>query len=264
MLLPAPLARISLLAIAPLLLVAANRGMSQQIVKGDHENYTRGPFLAYAAPWSTATLKSLRQNVDFADHVTINPAEFPKKTQFDWHWPLTPAPTGVYGYVHVSYGNYNNGVPEKAVSPLRLSGLTALSTDYAYRYTAKGGDFNVLAELFTTNTPGNANDKVLEIGFFPRVSASGLKYFNTGRQLGQWTDPQGVTWRVAIAKAYCMFLPVAGEQKAGTIDFKAALGWLVDRGELSGREWVNGVAIGVEPIAGGGNLMLDRWNVSFR
>jgi hypothetical protein len=263
-LMPATLARLTMFALLPLLIGAGGGTPPNAIIKNDHENYTQGPFLAYAAPWSTTTLKTLRRNTDFSDQIVIDPARFPANTGMRWRWPKAPAPTGVYGYNHVSYGNYNNGVPERAVTPLRIGGLKALSTGYAYRQAKTDGDFNVLAELFVTTLPGKADNKVLEIGFFPRMSASGARYFTTARQLGRWKDPQGVTWQVGIAKTYAMFQPVNGERKAGVIDFKAALDWLVARHELSGREWVNGVAIGVEPIMGGGSLTLDRWDVRFR
>ncbi len=50
---------------------------------------------------------------------------------------------------------------------------------------------------------------------------------------------------------------------SGTVDFKAALDFLLKKGKLTGEEWFNGVAFGVEPIRGSGSLELRKLDVSY-
>ena len=234
----------------------------------DNEFFTKGSYIAYAAPWSTyfGAGTAMKQGIDYADEITVRSDSFPANVEFSWHWPLTPPKhTGVYGYNAVSYGSYDGGVPEVRIAPLQVKNMRELAETFRCEWPRPIGDFNVLSELFLTKTPGG--EKVGEVGFFLRAAKSAISFADAGEQLGTFTDAAGRAWKVAKQPAphgpFYMFLPT-GEVLAGTVDFRAAIEFLRSRGHVTGEEWVNGVAFGIEPIAGSGSLRLESLAIRYQ
>lgn len=235
------------------------------ISKGDRENYFNGPYIAFASDFSvSATGLPLRHGLDYRDTIIIREATFPAGTEIHWRWPKTPVKAGVYGYMHLAYGYYSGGVPQQPVAPIQVAALGQLKTRFDVAVDASGGDFNVLSETFLTAKPADVATKTLEVGFLTRVSQSGRRFFDQAEQLGTWTDPSGRVWEVAIVGGYCMFIPLEGEMNSGELDYAAAFRWLVAKGRLTGREWFNGLAIGIEPTEGGGSMSIRRWDVIYQ
>ena len=236
------------------------------IVLADRQFYTRGSFIAYAAPWSTyfGAGKALKHGVDFADEIAVQPDTFPANVGFTWHWPLTPAKhTGVYGYNALSFGSYDGGVPQTPVAPRQVKEIGALVETFSFEMARPVGDFNVLTEFFLTKKAGG--DKVAEVGFFPRPARSAVAFANAGEQLGTYADASGRAWKVAVqtapAGSYYMFIPPAAVL-SGSIDFKAALDFLRAKGRVTGEEWFSGLAFGIEPVTGSGSLRVRSLSVT--
>ena len=234
----------------------------------DREFYTKGSFIAYAAPWSTyfGSGKALKHGVDFVDEIAIQPETFPANVEFSWHWPLTPAKaTGVYGYNALSFGSYDGGVPQVPIAPRRVKEISTLVETFSFAVARPVGDFNALTEFFLTDKAGGKNGA--EIGFFPRAAKSAVAFANAGEQLGTFTDASGRGWKVGVqtapAGAYYMFVPDS-EILSGSIDFKAALDFLRAKGRLTGEEWFNGLAFGIEPVTGSGSLRVQSLSVSYQ
>lgn len=249
--------------------VSATLAAGKPVVLGDKEFFTKGSFIAYAAPWSTdeGANAGLKHGVDFLDEIAFEPKGFPQEVEFTWHWPLAPAKeSGVYGYNAVSYGSYDGGVPETPVEPRQVKGIHALAETFGFEMARPAGDFNVLTEFFLTKEKGG-EEKVAEIGFFLHASESAVRFAEDGGAVGTFTDPARRVWKVSVQPApagpYYMFLP-AEDVLAGTIDFKAALDFLKAQGKLTGAEWFNGLAFGIEPVAGSGSLRLRHLAVSYR
>lgn len=238
-------------------------------ILGDREFFTRGSFIAYSAPWSTyfGAGTAMKRGTDYADEIALlQPAAFPAHVEFSWHWPLVPPKhTGVYGYNALSFGSYDGGVPETPVDPRQVKAIGALSTTFRYSLTHPIGDFNVLSEFFLTSKAGDG--KTAEIGFLLRPAKSAIAFAGAGRQLGTFVDPAGRAWKVARQPAphgpFHMFLP-DGEVLEGTLDCKAALDFLRVRGCVTGEEWFNGLALGIEPVSGSGSMRVERFTVDFR
>lgn len=235
----------------------------------DKDFFSKGNFIAYAAPWSTyeGPNSGLKRDTDFADEITVDEKEFPNGTGFTWHWPLTPPKeSGVYGYNAVSYGSYDGGVPETPVEARQVKEIRTLSETFSYEMARPVGDFNVLTEFFLTAKKGG-DEKVAEIGFFLHASKSAVQFFEAGEQLGSYTDATHRKWKVAAQPApagpYYMFLPDS-DVLEGTVDFKAALDFLKARKKFTGAEWFNGLAFGIEPVAGSGSLKLKALSVGYR
>lgn len=238
------------------------------IVLGDQKFYSKGSFIAYAAPWSTysGAGKALKHGVDFLDEITVRPETFPANVEFTWHWPLVAAKeSGVYGYNAVSFGSYDGGVPQTPIKPCRVKELGTLVETFRFDSARPVGDFNVLTELFLRKDP--EGEKIAEIGFFLRAAQSAVEFVNAGQQLGTYTDASGRAWKVAVQPAphgpYHMFLP-EGEVLEGAIDFKAALEFLRGKGRLTGDEWFTGLAFGIEPIMGSGSIRLKNLAVDYK
>src|SRR4051812_30544905 len=56
-------------------------------ILGDKEFFTKGSFIAYAAPWSTyfGAGKELKHGVDYIDEIAVRPETFPSNVDFSWH-----------------------------------------------------------------------------------------------------------------------------------------------------------------------------------
>lgn len=237
-------------------------------VLADKEFFTKGSFIAYAAPWSTefGDGKALKHGVDYADEIVVRHETFPANVDFSWHWPLTPPKeTGVFGYHALSYGSYDGGEPETPIKPRQVKAITTLTETFRFSMARPIGDFNILTEFFLTKTPGT-EDKVAEIGFFLRTAKSATEFADAGEQLGTFTDANGRKWKVAQQLAphgpYYMFFP-EGEVLEGTVDFKAALDFLKGKKQITGEEWFNGLAFGIEPVAGSGSLHVQDLSVRY-
>jgi len=236
-------------------------------VLGDQEFFSKGNFIAYAAPWSTYSGPgaALKHGVDFLDEITVRPESFPANSEFTWHWPLTPAKgQGVYGYNALSFGSYDGGIPEKPVGPRMISEITKLSETFSFAFARPVGDFNLLTEFFLTDQSGGK--QIAEIGFFLHTSQSAISFANDGEQLGNFTDATGRVWKVSIQTApvgpYYMFIP-NGDVLTGSIDFKAALDFLREKNKLTGTEWFSGLAFGIEPITGSGSMRVKTLSVIY-
>jgi len=252
-----------------LLPVSAISAAEPPRVLADKEFYTKGSFIAYAAPWSTydGPNAGLKHGVDYQDEITVEPKAFPSNTGFNWHWPLTPPKeSGVYGYNAVSYGSYDGGVPETAIEPKQVKAIRTLSESFTFTMARPTGDFNVLTEFFLTGEKGGV-EKLAEIGFFLHASKSAITFATDGEQLGTFRDAARREWKVSVQPApagpYYMFLP-EGDVLTGTVDFKAALDFLKAKGKLAGTEWFNGLAFGIEPVTGSGSLKLESLKIDYK
>lgn len=235
-------------------------------MKRDEELYTKGPYIAYAAPWSAATSK-LSVGRDFVNTITIREDTFPAQTRLAWHWPLDlPKETGVRGYDTLSYGNYDGGLPMQPVSPLRVREITSGWQSFDWRHDLIAGDFNLLAEFYLTRTAGDPEAKTVEVGFMLHVPAITRAWIGKNAPLAQWRDTFGTQWTVTRNQGpgipYIIFIPASGaDLHKGRLDLKGAVRELRRLGVISGEEWLNGVAFGAEPISGSGSVMVADWTV---
>jgi hypothetical protein len=230
----------------------------------DAMSYSKGQYGAYASPWSTLYDNTIRLGTDYADSITIDPLAFTGSSVIAWHWPNhVSALTGVWGYNFLFYGNYDNSSPAVRVTPRQVKNITTLRQDYTVATTT--GDFNVLNEFYLTSDSGNAAAKVVEIGYFPHSSASGKRFHDSGTQFGSFQDTFGESWVVAKQGTFYMLMPPNdGEMLSGSIDVKAALAFLIAKRVITGNEWFNGIALGVEPVSGTGRLTVSNWTVTYQ
>lgn len=236
------------------------------LIKRDEEFYSKGSYIAYAAPWSAKTSK-LIAGEDFVDTIAIHEATFPAHTKLAWHWPLdAPKKTGVRGFNALGYGNYDSGVPERPVKPLRVRDIKSGWQSFDWRHDLITGEFNLLAEFYLTRMAGDAEAKTLEVGFMLHTPPTTRAWIGIKPPLARWRDAFGTEWSVTRNQGpgipYIILVPTSGaDLLKGRLDVKGALGELRRLGVVTGEEWLNGVAFGAEPISGSGSVMVMDWKV---
>ena len=205
-------------------LVWLARAGDDRLELGSREPFAKGSYHAFAQPWGAQESRLVRYWAPFADKIDVDAARFPNNTRFRFTWPLW-----------------------------RPSSSMAL------------GDANLLTEFYLRSDPNNSESKLIEVGWFLHAPPATAAFVRGAQQIGRFTDASGKAWQVARDEKYVMFLPAdAQDVRTGTIDMRAALQWLQEKGVIKGDEWFTGVAIGVEPLRGRGQVQVDRWAVTYR
>ena len=257
---------IALLAVLALLAVFAlyPRWGGERMALSARSNFHKGSYTAYAQPWGGDADARYRFWATYADMMRIDVARFPANTGISWRWPpYSPRKAGVWAYDFIAYGNYDGGPSEVPIPPRKLDDIRTLRQDFAWTST-RLGRANVLTEFYLRSDPADSESKLLEVGFLLSAPPRTIAFADGGRQIGEYRDAAGRTWRASLNEKYVLFLPADHAPVAsGKIDMLAALRWLKEQKLLNGTEWFTGIAIGAEPMAGFGNLQLDRWNVEY-
>lgn len=238
------------------------------IVVPDSTNFTLGRYLAYAAPYSLerAAQSKFVRGKDYLDTIEVRPSSFPSGSTLRWRWPDRLSGSGAYGYMQLTFGNYDGGKPEVPVAPIRARDIRRFSQTYQVSLAGAPSGFNVLTEFYLTTRAGVAASKYEEIGFFANLSDDGQRFFDTARLVGTWTDDAGRQWicrsiQAGSAHEYIMFYS-GGQVLSGRLDMKSAIDWLASKDEVDLDHYVNGLAIGVEPVRGVGAMAVPHWNVT--
>lgn len=232
----------------------------QILKRGNFQRYAAVPYAAWTGMWGHYRTKQLQAE----SSVLAFPATFPDGTIFTWE--VTPAPDwgGVNGFLHVSYGNYDYS--PGGITPRQVEAINELAV--AIDWTMEGDPSSgLLAECWLTPkaTPSGSLDKKYEIGFLPRLSPAAVAWVKTLPKVGagSFVDRFGVRWEVRQSGTYFVaYLPDFSDFR-GTLRFDDLLAFLVANKKITGAEWVNGVAFGVEPHRGSGSLTVEKFAVSY-
>jgi len=251
-----------------------NPGTLEQLIAGQ-TNYTQTGRMngaPYTAFWSQWNVGSLEPGDSTTNSIVAYPAMFPNATILNWNWP-NYAPSGVWGYGFVSYGDYAGGpTPPLGFSstgpkPIQHKDTAFFEAPYAYhvRWQSDGADWDLLTEywLYATDAPSRGNTTLVEVAWTPRAAHYGTIMYPQyeANFLGVWTDKFGVAWNVNGKRGKeIVFSPANGSEiTGGTIDYRGGAAYLISQGQVDGTEWNHGAAFGMEPIVGSGSLQIDRW-----
>jgi hypothetical protein len=237
----------------------------------DQHSYAKGSFLAYAQPWSTfpgGRCASLKRGTDYLDTITVNEATFPAGSTIRHFWPMQAAGAPPCGYNFITWGKYDGTDPAVPVPTRLMSDVSTLAIAIDLSWAALAGDFNLLVECFAFADKAGTQ-KVAEIGFFPHAPAATAAYVKAGRRVGIFTDASGIAWLCGVqpgpAGPYYMFVTANGtDVPKGRIAMGAAIAWLIANGELTGREWFTGLALGTEPLGGSAIVFVNALSVDAR
>lgn len=241
-------------AILPLMAIPA---LAVGIVTlSDYKYYGAGVWSAFVAPFGAGKLVS---GVGYTESIVLNPATFPAETISTWNFPATPSSTGVYAFNQLSYGDSNGG-PHSTPS-VQIKNLNTLTTTHNLSIDGGENNYDVMYDGFLTSTAYGAN--IHEISIFVHTPAFVTSYVTSIPQIGSFTG-SGVTWTVAQAApgGQIVFMPASqADELFATIDMKAMFAYLVSKGVLTGNEYFNGIALGVEPYENGGSLIYNSWSM---
>lgn len=241
----------------------------KRILLVDKQFYGAGQFLAYASPWCAYIDSKLKIGVDLVNTISFMAGNFPNGVDITASAPNENPNLhgcGVYGYHFAAYGNYDGGAAPVAVTPRQVSSITSFTQKFSWHPVYGAADnYNVLNEFYVTSVAGVTSGKVAEIGLMLHASASAAWLAKSGTQIGTWTDDSGRVWKVSQVKKFIIVIPADGKDaRSGSIDFGKLLKFLVSRGVLTGKEWVNGAAIGLEPVIATSAITVDSWSIALK
>ncbi len=241
---------------------------ARTVTLSDRQPYTKGAYFAWIAPWGAGTL---REGRDYSETVTIDPSGFPNQSAMRWSWPGNPPKsTGVYTFLALNFGDYYGTAVQAPIAPRRLTEITALSQTHAFEIAGTRDGYDVVTDYFLTAEAGRHERHLFEIEVFWHTPPYTKGYVESVAQLGTYTDAQGRAWTVAKSPPgehgpAILFMPAgAGTLKRATVDLQAMHVWLITRGVLTGREWFNGLAFGVEVRQDGGSMKVDELAMTYR
>lgn len=225
---------------------------------GYHQNYAPAgsSYGLWTGMWSVA---GLTPGVDFSTSADYIPGEFPNETRIYGYVP-DPGNGGIYGYPQVWYGNYDGGVVNVPVTPVQVRDLAAFDVPVSFT-TPGSGEFNILDEFYLTSVQNNAASKFVEVGWMRRSPPATASWIEDQDFVGTYTDEDDGIWNVwesfgGSAGHYIIFAPTVQNQMTGS-DRARALRWLMSQGRVSPNSWINGTAIGVEPLEGAFDATFD-------
>lgn len=233
-----------------------------RVYSGRH--WKGGEFFAFTGEpnddWSEEKLKPAEKIFT----IEIGPAA-PKGTIITCATPI-PNNGRPRGYPSIRHGNYENGLPPVAAPARRISDMKCLEYDYALDYHALvGGDANILFDSFLLRDPNDSKSKAFELGVMPLPASGTERHAQTsGADLGRFYNRFGRAWdmRLMVAKNYLMAFPLDGPALSATIDQLEIYRWAIGRNIITGELYYPGMALGLEPIGGTTQLVVDAWAVT--
>jgi hypothetical protein len=245
----------------------AGASIDTRISRVDQQFYTKGSYGAFCFPFGAlGETPPLSRPADYLDEFRIDPATFPANTTLNSRFPdrATTAPNlGVWAYPQLSYGNYDGGTVQTPVTPYRVGAFQALSDTFDQSFT--GGNSNGLSEFYLCSASGDNAAKVLEVGWFFNPIASSTAFNQSGTQRGIFTDGAGRQWNCGQSGTFLTFSPIDGLPTNTATGFNrlAFLTWLKGLGVITGLEWINGIALGTEPIRNINTHQVNAWQVTW-
>lgn len=218
-------------------------------------NFTRGQFNAWSGMWGSTGIPGM----DWDSQWALKPSRFPNESTLRWKVPTGMPGRGVWGYPHISFGNYD-GWPSGAspVQPSMIRDITGLNVKLDWNYTGSA-DFGALHEMWLVDSSrypnrGSSMGALWEIGFFLRDFTDARNFHNGGTPIGSTLVIGDVVFTVRRNNTYITLAPqIPQDILSITVNWKAVWNYLIFHEVITGSEWFNGVAFGVEPGAQAGS-----------
>ncbi len=260
-----PLARYKNTVGSPKLVVPVAEQAPHLIELADKQGYTKGPFTAFMIPYNRG---KLRPGKDYTESFTLNPATFPAGSVISWDWPAAHENAQVRGFLAIDYGDYYNTVPEAPIRSSRVKDIKTLLCDVNLSTGGTGSGFNIIINFFLTSTL-DSNSILYEIEVFLHTPNYAKAYVDGVPSLGTFTSKSGRVWRVckdpfAVHGPDILFYPVdQADMLVGTVDLREMLSWIEDRKVITGNEFFNGLAVGIEPQQLSGTVIVNALAVNY-
>lgn len=230
---------------------------------GDFEFFTQGSFIAFNSPFNAGSLKG--GGFDFDDSTVVqNNSGFPANTAITWQWPASPCPA-ICGFLQASYGTYDGGIPQAPITSRQVKSITTLTSSHNLTISGVTNGYDIIYDTWLTQA-ATGNVHLFEIEVFLDTPQYSIDFFNSATPIGTVTI-SGITWSVAVSPGAApdiLFKPTNNASvPIASIDMKAMLSYLTTQGQITGNEWYNGHAIGVEPRNGTGSAIINSFSVSY-
>ena len=236
-----------------------------ELFDGNFLGYGIDPFHAYTGMWGHHVADDLKAE----STMRVLPSTFPEGTVFTWDVTPDPGWGGVNGYLHTSYGNYDDS--PNSIKPLQVDDIAELTVDIGWTMSGSE-DSGLLVEcwLSPTATPSGPVPREYEVGWFPRLSPSGKRWVQTLPAVGSgsFTDTNGVKWLVveslsASNEPYFIAYRPGHADFQGELEYHTYFAFLRSAGKIPGDVWHNGSAFGVEPHKGAGSLTITKFEPTY-
>lgn len=199
---------------------------------------------------------------DFTESISYFSSSFPNNTSIKWSWPATPA-TSIYGFLQVAFADYHGTVPQTPVTAKQVKNVSTLVSSHNFTHEGTTNGYDVIYDIFLTDTANDSNGVLFEIEIFLHTPNFAASLVTGSTQIGTFVG-SGITWTVAISGNDILFMPSnQADVLADSVDIKAMFAYLIGQGTITGNEFYNGHAFGVEPRLGGGSLTLNSFSVAF-
>lgn len=235
----------------------------QALIQGNFKSYAAPPYAAWTGMWGTYLPQNAK--LQAASSLLAFPGAFPDGSIFTWAVTRDPNWSGVNGFLHCSYGNYDDSPGQ--ITPRQVVGITTLAAtvDWTFEGDPSSG---LLCECYLTPEAvptGPLATKSFEVAFFPKLSPNSAAFAQglTPVGSGSYTDRNGITWNVGQGGTYFVAYRPGHADFRGTLRFDDLFAFLVASKAISGAEWFNGLAFGVEPYSGTGSLTVDKFAVAY-
>ncbi|MFT8244070.1 hypothetical protein [Roseomonas sp. BN140053] len=263
------------------ILVSAAAGADGALLRTNFQSFTTGSYGGYAGIWylnldpTLGLGRNAIEDVDYTSNLVVYPSSFPNNTTVRWRVPnRPPTKAGVYGYLLLHYGNYQQSSVQSAITPRPLTGITDLTTQTAFTYSGqynRHDEAGILHEMWLTSEARGNGQSVdeyakFELGCFLRTARTTVAYMNRSTQVGTYHD--GIReWTIAVDYTlqvpFIMLRPTDRADVVGEVMWVGIFRYLMQKGILTGGEFFNGLAVGVEPRQGQGSVTFDRFEVRY-
>lgn len=230
---------------------------------GDRQAFQSGPYTGFMSPWGAGSLVFPA----YGEAMLVDPASFPNDVMLVWNWPNAPPPSGVYNFLAIGYGNYDNTTPQTPIVSQQVQHITTLEGTHAFSLLGNLADCDVLYDFFTTSTINGGGTQQHEISIYVHTPAYTAGYIESVPLKSSYTDANGLIWTAALNKAlspHCVLLmPTNGQDVTNPVDLHAMLTFLMGIGWIGGGEYFNGLGFGAEVQQGVGAMAIEAFSVAY-
>ena len=233
------------------------------ITLNNNQLYNSGSYSVYISPFNVG---SLVYGKDYTETMQLYSGSPTSGVTAKWSFPTTNTGS-IKSFMHIDYGNYNYGSPQKAVTSSKISDITTLNESISFTMSGNTQGANVITDIFLTKAAGQSSTNAAEVEIFLHSPTFAKSWDASLKHLGTFTA-YGVTWTVAVTTVAgnpdYVFMPANGaDVTSGTIDVKSMLKYLVAHGGLNSSLYFNGLANGVETSSGSGSWTVNNFGVNY-
>lgn len=229
------------------------------IIIGDSTNYTSGAYNGFLAPFGGTEVTPNQM-------VISNPGQFPNDVTISWNYSGTPC-VGVCAFLAIDYGNYSGTVTQVPVTPVQVNNLNAASETHNLTFGGTLSGYDVIDDTFLyADSGGMTRSKEVEVFLHTNTQVANF-VAGAPSQFSTTEVISGITWTVAC---YCsggtpdiLFMPTnQADVTNATLDLKAMYLYAKSQGAITGNEWFTGMALGAEPQANGGSMVITSFSAT--